>query len=107
MSKIVISKQFSKYPGGRYFEDGDYNGQKFREEYLVKALQEESSVEVELDGTRGYDSSFLEEAFGGLIRDSGFALPDLDKRLILKSEDRFLLSEIRGYMMDAWQKIQG
>ena len=38
----------------------------------MPAMKRGELVEIVLDGTRGYPSSFLEEAFGGLIR-SGFA----------------------------------
>ena len=71
---IRIAEQFSEFPGGRYPRDGKGNGTDFREKFLVPVLREESTATVVLDGTRGYPSSFLEEAFGGLIRkgyDSG------------------------------------
>lgn len=68
MTTIRIAEEFSRLPGGRYPEDGDGNGTDFREEFLVPALDKGEIVTVVLDGTRGYPSSFLEEAFGGLIR---------------------------------------
>lgn len=59
-------------PGGRYIKDGEFSGEWFRNEFLVPALRNavagDDTLTVELDGTSGYGSSFLEEAFGGLIR---------------------------------------
>ena len=37
--KINLGKQFGRYPAGRYLADGPYNGQKFREEFLIPALK--------------------------------------------------------------------
>ena len=68
MKTIRIAEEFSEFPGGRYPEDGDGNGTDFREKYLVPAIRAGEPVDVILDGTRGYPSSFLEEAFGGLVR---------------------------------------
>lgn len=68
MKMIRIAEDFTEFPGGRYPEDGDGNGTDFRERFLVPALSSGCKVTIVLDGTRGYPSSFLEEAFGGLIR---------------------------------------
>ncbi|MEQ1933893.1 MAG: STAS-like domain-containing protein [Fimbriimonadaceae bacterium] len=64
----MIAKDFSETPAGRYPYDGKFSGERFREEFLVPNLAEGHQLVVELDGARGYPSSFLEEAFGGLIR---------------------------------------
>lgn len=72
---IDLAKHFSPYPSGRVPEDGTFNGERFRDEHLMTALDDLSSVEnadqelvVDIDGVRSFGSSFLEEAFGGLIR---------------------------------------
>jgi hypothetical protein len=71
MTTIRVA-DFAPSPGGRYIADGAFSGEWFRDDILVPALRaaiEASTVlRVELDGTSGYGSSFLEEAFGGLIR---------------------------------------
>ena len=57
---------------------------------------------IDLDGTEGYGSSFLEEAFGGLIRDDGFRVASLKERLTFKSdEDPSIPEEIDDYLMKA------
>lgn len=69
--KISIAKDFSDVPIGRARSDGDYTGEAFREDYLIPQLRKATANDpliVELDGAEGYPSSFLEEAFGGLVR---------------------------------------
>jgi hypothetical protein len=82
---IDIGQDFSDVPSGRFPEDGEFNGQKFRQEILVPALRHNEHVSVDIDHTEGYGSSFLEEAFGGLIRCEGFSKEDLDARLTIVS----------------------
>lgn len=106
MKIINIRKDFSRYPAGRYLADGPYNGEKFREKFLIPALSEainqDEKVKVELDGVRGYNSSFLEEAFGGLVRSEKFAsTKNLPEKFEFISTDKSLIEEIRGYMEEA------
>ena len=93
MPTIEIGKDFSRTPGGRYISDGPFSGELFRDRLLVPALrkarQSGQRVVVLLDGTRGYLSSFLEEAFGGLVRMSGFSHDELRRLLEIKSIDPF------------------
>lgn len=97
---INIEHDFSRYPAGRYESDGPYNGQTFREKILVPALSGKTGkVLIELDGARGYGSSFLEEAFGGLVRD-GFSADELLNLIDFKSEDSSLIEEIKGYIIE-------
>lgn len=85
MNKVMISiaKHYTDTPGGRNRSDGPYSGERFREDILAPALRQ-GEVDVDLDGVLGFGSSFLEEAFGGLIRD-GFRLPELRQHLHIHS----------------------
>lgn len=105
---LNIAADYSKYPGPRFEEDGPFSGQRFRDELLVpamvKAKQEGAQVVVNLDGARGYTASFLEEAFGGLIRERGYHLADVNRLLIIQSDDRrvkYWCEKIRQYMESA------
>lgn len=99
MAKINVARDFSRWPAGRYRADGPFSGEVFRDDILVPALDKAELVEVELDGARGYGSSFLEEAFGGLVRLGKFTSDQLLKRLRLVSKDDPSLSqEIRSYI---------
>lgn len=83
MKVIDVAEQFSKNPYGRYPEDGNYNGQRFRDEFLVPALKSNEEVKVDLSGTNRYGSSFLEEAFGGLVRENIITKDELLSRLTI------------------------
>lgn len=100
MRIINIANDFSVFPGGRYPSDGKYSGEEFRESILIPALKSEDSLIVELDGTRGYGSSFLEEAFGGLVR-SGYAANYLRSCIEFRSSRPGLIDEILSYIDDA------
>ena len=82
---INIGKDFSDVPMGRFVGDSDFSGEKFRDEILAPALADKDNVvEVNIDETEGYGSSFLEEAFGGLVRKKAFKVDDLHQRLRIK-----------------------
>jgi hypothetical protein len=72
MHTIDVARQFSRLLGGRYVADGPFSGEAFREELLKPAFQRAvaagSSVTVNFDDVAGIPTSFLEEAFGGLVR---------------------------------------
>lgn len=104
-STIEIAREFSTEPYGRYLADGDSNGTKFREEWVVPALTRNNRITIVLDGVEGYGSSFLEEVFGGLVRDGGFTPSELKEKLIFVSqEDPSLIDEIWEYIDTAIPK---
>lgn len=80
MFTINVVKDFSKKPYGRYPDEGDC-GETFRQQLLVPALNSHGAVHVVLDGYNRYGRSFLDEAFGGLIREEHFKWNDLKRRL--------------------------
>ena len=62
---------------------------------------------VDLDGVAGYGTSFLEESFGGLIRENKVPL-DVIKRTIklISHEEPSLLDEINEYLEDAHKELK-
>jgi len=100
---IDVGSEFTPFPAGRHREDGRYSGQAFRENVLLGSLSDGLIVTVYLDSAVGYGSSFLEEAFGGLIRSHELTFHQLKKQLNLKSTDKYLIEEIWGYIEDAAQ----
>lgn len=99
---IDIAAEFSETPSGRFLTDGPKSGEKFREEHLRGALNSGEPVRVLTDDVEGFGSSFLEEAFGGLVRKGYFTVADLENRLIIVSdEDEALLEEVWGYIREA------
>lgn len=102
--KVVRIKDFSETPGPRSPDEGPFSGEEFLQSVLRQAYQqvrdEGGNLVVDLDGTEGYATSFLEAAFGGLARE--FEAADILKIVSFKSEDEpFLVNEIKGYMFDA------
>lgn len=105
MKVINIAKEFSPYPVGRFYDDGPDSGQRFREEFLEPPLLAGETVEVQLSGTEGFGSSFLDEAFGGVVRKFKFTEEDVRKHLILVADDdpvdQSYLNETLEYITDA------
>ena len=87
ITRISIAKDFSRFPAGRYDKDGPYNGTKFRKKFLVSPLRAGDHVVVSFDGVAGFGSSFLEEAFGGLVRAEGFDGVRLRTQLEIIADD--------------------
>lgn len=95
---IDIGAQFSRYPAGRFRDDGPYSGERFRDEVLLPALRSSGSVLIKLDGAMGYGSSFLEEVFGGIVRSRAFTPEQLRSMIKLESTDGSLIDEIYEYI---------
>jgi hypothetical protein len=102
--KISIAKDFSRFPGGRYYDDGDFSGQRFREEFLLPLLTKGEHISLDLDGTLGLGSSFLEECFGGLVREHGLSASQIRKNINFLSENEILIETILLYIDEAIPK---
>ncbi len=105
MITISVAKDFTRFPSGRFRRNGKTSGEAFRELYLEPPIKGGEKVSVELDGTIGYGSSFLEEAFGGLIRSLRLQPAVLRNSLIIKTEDQSLIDEVNSYIEEAAQKL--
>lgn len=103
---IKIAEDYTETPGARYYEQGPFPGEEFRDKYLypkyLECLEKKEELIVDLDGGYGYGSSFLEEAFGGLIR----RLKKEDKEYkqalklikIISNDETSWIEKIDGYM---------
>ena len=94
---------FSKTPYGRYDRDGKYNASTFRDTRLAPAFRDSSieRVNVYLDTVEeGYEygSSFLEEAFVGLVRECKISVADVKKKLNIITTHRDYILEINEYL---------
>ena len=107
MDNITIRvKDFSITPGSRYRDEGAkaHSGQEFREDILEpefkNAISQNVRLIVDLDGTIGYGTSWLEEVFGGLARSYGFqkVLNFIDFK---SDEEEYLIEDIKQYIRDA------
>lgn len=98
---ISVASQFSEVPGPRLIEEGAFSGEAFLDQQLrpafLAAESDGATLMIDLDGTQGYATSFLEQAFGGLSRE--FGSTRVLKVLRFKSdEEPYLVEEITGYI---------
>jgi STAS-like domain of unknown function (DUF4325) len=106
LKTVNVAKEFTRFPSGRFKKNGDTSGEGFRERFLEEPIHKGEAITVELDGTIGYGSSFLEEAFGGLVRALQIRAEELKGKLHLISSDPSLLEEINGYIEDAGRLLK-
>ena len=99
--KFDIGNDFNPFPGGRFIADGPASGEQFRNEFLAQLFKENDKVIISLDSAMGYGSSFLEEAFGGLVREKIIDKEVLLKKLELQSEQESIINSIIQYIKDA------
>jgi len=107
MGKITICKDFTDTPGGRYITEGDFSGELFRDKILYPKLQETKGEKliVDFDGCYGFGTSFLEEAFGGIVRKYNIK-GLLDILTIISKEDESIPGLVKKYIQDAEGKSQ-
>lgn len=104
--QLKVASAFSVTPGPRYAHEGKFSGQSFRNDVLFPEFREAFNAGeklcVDLDDVCGFGTSFLEESFGGLIRENGYTLSDLEKTLeYVSNDDPELIEEIKKYAKDA------
>lgn len=97
IAHLHVARDFARWPAGRYVTDGPNSGERLRE-LLVHELDNAECLVVFLDGTAGYAASFLDEAFGSLVRLASFTADDLHRRLDLRASEPRLVQEIWSYI---------
>lgn len=100
MITVRVASDFSRHPAGRFLSDGPFSGEAFRRKFLEPNLAIDEQIVIEFDGARGYGSSFLEEAFGGLVR-KGYAKDIILSKLSLVATNVSLKHEIVEYIQRA------
>jgi len=102
---INIAQEFSIAPAGRFTTEAyPASGERFREQWLVKALQDVNikQVVINLDNLEGVSYSFWEEAFGGLLRVNNLSFDLIKTKLLLKcTDDPTLVPLIEKVLIDA------
>lgn len=111
MSTIQICKDFSDAPGGRYEKEGEHSGEEFREKVLYPQIKDlvdhkdrNDKVTINFDGCYGFGTSFLEEAFGGLVRK--YHIIGLMKYIEIESkEDETIPRLVEKYILEAERRL--
>lgn len=104
---LDLASEYTPYPAGRFRADGPYSGEAFRDDVLLKrvrdAVHARQVLTVRIDGVRAFGSSFLEEAFGGLVR-KGVSREQLLRHVAVvssKPSHQRYIDAINRYMRDA------
>ena len=97
---IVIAEDFTRVTGGREPNEGSGDGRSFREDFLVPALKQADEVHIDMRGCQGLAWVFLDEAFGGLIRENKFSQAELQKKLTFNDDKSY-----RTYVSSVWDMI--
>ncbi len=107
MATFKVITDFSRTPGPRRKVAGKYSGEELRGLLFdrISGLSDGEVLTVDLDGTYGYAASFLEEVFGGLIRECGCTYEMLQKSMkLVSAENPEYLREIDGFLRDAEER---
>ena len=91
-------------PGPRAIAEGPNSGELFLNQLLkpgyLEAMRLKQKLLIDLDGTEGYATSFLEASFGGLSREVGS--DNVMELIEFKSdEEPYLIEEIERYIREA------
>lgn len=89
---FFFAREFSRNPGGKREIDTPWSAELFRTKYLIPLCQEFDRVVIDINGTLGFASCFLEFAFAGLS-------PTIASKIAIQSdEDPSLKTEIEEYL---------
>lgn len=95
---IDVATAFSRTPFGRYLKDGEHSAEKFRETVLKPQIMKGDDVLIDFSKVAlGVGSSFLEEAFGGLVRE-GFDKKELLKHVSIKDKMGFYDQQVQHFI---------
>ena len=105
--QFSVKNDFSEFPGPRFKKIGDWSGELFRDDYLIpliKSLDDDEILVINLDGTKGLGSSFLDESFGGAVRKGyGSYVPRLE---FISTSDPSVIVEIDSYIQAELNRSQ-
>lgn len=72
---LKIAEEFSDTTGARDYEDGDYSGKEFYDNFLLprfeQAAKNSYALLIDIDGVWGWPSSFVSGSFGLLSQEKG------------------------------------
>lgn len=103
----ISIKDFSEYPGLRHCSISEKSGEEFYHSILnnsfKEAYEKNEKLIINIDGTAGYASSFLDEAFGNLVFD--FSLDKIKKNIeIISNEEPHWKNMIEEQTYQQWEQ---
>lgn len=94
-----FAHEFTDIPIGRFRTDGDLSAEVFRDDILIPLLANHNKVILDLNGVFGFGSSFLDEAFCGIIRRKLYTVDELLTKLeIICDDDPMTVRQIHKYL---------
>ena len=97
----IVVADYTDMPIGRNELDGPKNGADFRDRYLIPALKEYEIVNVDFNGTLGTTPSFLEEVFGGAVRNKYITGQELMRRAPVVYKFQSVKNNVKKYIKEA------
>jgi len=102
-----------EYEGPRFIRLGPYSGEEFREKHLspwLNAIDVQKSI-IDFNGTKVYSPSFLEESFGGVIREAKTSQEaEINRKKLQLAEfiniDPVWKEKLEGFIRDAKYKVK-
>lgn len=101
MDKILKIADICTTPGGRSIASGPYSAEWFYNTYLLpaykEAVAENANLTVDLNGTEGYASSYLDELFGRLAWENRNTIKNMlvdTEFSIVSTEEPYLVDDI-------------
>jgi len=104
--KVFDVAEYTDTPIGRNALDGPKNGADYRENHIVPALGEYEIVKLDFSKTIGTTPSFLEEIFGGIIRDKILTPAELKRRTEVISKYESVKRNVIKYIDEAAAKLR-
>lgn len=104
MKILNVATEFSIIPSGRQLSDGSATGQHFYKILLDKLadLKNDEQLTINFDGVLTAGSSFLDEAFAGLVRNNKISKKDFNKKIIIVANEHPEIKEkIEKYVKNA------
>ena len=104
---INIAHDYSETPGARYISDGPFSGEEFRDKLLepryLNCLSLGIKLIIDFDGGYGYPITFLEEAFGGLVRKGYSGIDLLNNTIFVSNEEPKIIEDIKKLILEEEQ----
>ena len=101
---INIAHDYSETPGARYISDGPFSGEEFRDKLLepryLNCLSLGIKLIIDFDGGYGYPITFLEEAFGGLVRKGYSGIDLLNNTIFVSNEEPKIIEDIKILILE-------
>ena len=105
---INIAHDYSETPGARYISDGPFSGEEFRDKLLepryLNCLSLGIKLIIDFDGAYGYPITFLEEAFGGLVRKGYSGIDLLNNTIFVSNEEPKIIEDIKKLILEEEQR---